>query len=98
MKLKKIAPSRPTDIVHPAAPVDARDLSPAGVTTVAEGIAPNESPLIRKGAEFLARETLVVGTVGVAIPIALARDKSLRFLAAPETEGRKIGICEGWYL
>lgn len=71
--------------MHTAPLVLTRDLTPAGVTTVAEGIARNESSRIRKSAEFIARATLVVGTAGIAIPVAPARDESLRFLAANET-------------
>lgn len=92
MKRKKIAASRPTDIVHAAAPFPARDLSPADVTTVAEWIVRNESPLIRKGAEFIARTTLVVGTIGIAVSVAPACDESLRFPATNATCGRGCGL------
>jgi hypothetical protein len=98
MKRKKIAPSRPTDIVHAAAPFPARDLSPADVTTFAEGIARSESPLIRKGAEFIARTTLIVGTVGIAVSVAPARDESLRFPATNATCGRGLEIRQGFIL
>lgn len=75
VKGKEIAASRTTDIVDAAAPVDARDLSPAVVTTVAEGSAAHEAPVIGKSAESLAWDTFVVGTVLVPVPVALAGDE-----------------------